>query len=130
MLEFFWQKLKCAWAKPQQSTPLENRMDKLLEKLADLEKKQEDLFRLLSQKSWTIEKVVIEKMHNDKLEFKLDSIDIKELSGMLNLGMTYGGNLYKTEPAENKPGNEITPIQVKFERQAPQGLKSHKKKRP
>jgi hypothetical protein len=115
MLDLLWQKIKHTLVKSQQSPPLE-KMDKLIEKLTALEKNQEDLYRLLAQKSWVIEKIIIEKMHNDKLEFNLDTIDVKELSGMLNIGINYGGNLIKTEPCHKKKTGEIPPVKFSYKK--------------
>ncbi|QNB47089.1 hypothetical protein BR63_12695 [Thermanaerosceptrum fracticalcis] len=121
MLNCLWRKLTHILAKPQFSPPMEEKMDKLIEKLTALEKSQEDLYRLLAQKSWVIEKIIIEKMHNDKLEFRLDTIDVKELSGMLNIGVNHGGNLIKHTPDKtiNDPG--ITPVKFSYKKniQAP-----------
>lgn len=75
----------------------------ILERLSDLEKTLADIKEKLEDKYWSIDRVVIEKMHADKVEFNLDKIDVKDLSGMLSIGMNYGGKQIKMEstPAEN-----------------------------
>jgi len=70
---------------------------KILERLSDLEKALLEVKEKLEDKYWSIDKVNIEKMHADKVEFNLDKIDVQDLSGMLSIGMNYGGKQIKTE---------------------------------
>lgn len=84
---------------------------KLDQRLGELEKNQEELRQILAEKSWTIDKVIIENMHTDKFEFNLDTIDVRELSGMLSIGLNYGGKLVKVSPPANQknlPGKTST----------------------
>jgi hypothetical protein len=76
----------------------------ILERLSDLEKALFEVKEKLEDKYWSIDKVIIEKMHADKVEFNLDKIDVKDLSGMLSIGMNYGGKQIKMEstPAANE----------------------------
>lgn len=43
----------------------------------------------------------------DSLSFRLDALDIKELSGSLNLGNNFGTNMKKPSPAKSKTTPEL-----------------------
>ncbi|GAB4270665.1 hypothetical protein [Thermincola ferriacetica] len=79
-----------------------NGLAELRERLTDLEKEQKKLRNVIENKCWTIEKVIIEHMHTDKFEINLDAIDVKELSGVLSVGLNYGGKVVKMETQEGE----------------------------
>jgi len=104
-------------------------IDELLDRLSRIEKRQQQLDKILNERCWTIEKVVIEKMSAEKLELNLDTIDVNELSGMLSIGINYGGKLIKMEPS-NKSGSEKSPSDTaqKMSDKASNTSEEHKKK--
>ncbi|HAQ06299.1 MAG TPA: hypothetical protein DCR24_01710 [Bacillus bacterium] len=50
-----------------------------------------------------IEKVMIETLQLDELSYHLDKIDVKELSGMLNLGNSFSPSVESTKSQSSKP---------------------------
>ena len=60
-----------------------------------IEKAQQEVIALLTEKAWGIDKVIIENLHTEKVELNLDTVDVKDLSGMLSIGINYGGSLVK-----------------------------------
>lgn len=85
---------------PGPSPRIGQRLSRLEKGLAEIKEKLED-------NNWTIDKLIIENMQADKLEFNLDAIDVKELSGMLSIGVNYGGKQIKMEGT--KPTGEVPP---------------------
>ncbi|MDH7578351.1 MAG: hypothetical protein QHH75_11175 [Bacillota bacterium] len=73
----------------------EDAAKKLEKRLSNLEKILSELKQMLAEKPWTIDRVIIEKMNTEKIEFNIDTIDVKEQSGVLNIGLNYGGRLVK-----------------------------------
>jgi len=71
--------------------------------LSELAELRQDLERELAERTWSVDKIVIEKLQADKVELNLGSIDIKELSGMLSIGFNYGGRLIR---ADSKGGGK------------------------
>jgi hypothetical protein len=79
--------------------------------LAELKKRIEQLERSLQQSAEhsnrpntyhiTIERMEIHQPKLDSLTFSLDALDIRELSGVLNLGNNFGGS-GPTHPADSK----------------------------
>jgi hypothetical protein len=69
-------------------------VDQCLSELAQL---RQDLDRELTERTWSVNKIVIEKLQADKVELNLGSLDIGELSGMLSIGFNYGGRLIKVD---------------------------------
>ena len=69
-------------------------VDRCLFELAEL---RQELNRQLTERAWSVDKVVIERLQADKVELNLGSIDIRELSGMLSIGFNYGGRLIKMD---------------------------------
>ena len=63
-------------------------VDQCLLELAQL---RQDLNRELTERAWSVDKIVIERLQADKVELNLGSIDVRELSGMLSIGFNYGG---------------------------------------
>lgn len=72
----------------------------LYDRLSNIEKRQQELERILADKNHFIDKIIVEHMHADKIEFNLDAIDVKELSGMLSIGINYEGKLVKIQSKE------------------------------
>ena len=72
----------------------------LIDRLSDIEKRQQELNQILTDKNHFIDKIIVEQMHADKIEFNLDAIDVKELSGMLSIGINYEGKLVKIQSKE------------------------------
>lgn len=72
------------------------------QRLSALEEAQAELHKLLAGKRWSIEKVIIDKMHTDKFELNLDTIDVENLSGVLTIGLNYGGKVVKIDPKEGR----------------------------
>ncbi|MDD4570544.1 MAG: hypothetical protein PHE70_10530 [Tepidanaerobacteraceae bacterium] len=68
--------------------------------LSDMEKRQREIERILADKNHFIDKIIVEQMHADKIEFNMDAIDVKELSGMLSIGINYEGKLVKIQSKE------------------------------
>lgn len=77
---------------------------RLEERLVDIEKTQAEIIALLTQKAWSVDKLVIENLHTDKVELNLDRVDVKDLSGMLSIGINYGPRLVQfSRPSEGGP---------------------------
>jgi len=84
--------------------------------LSELAQLRQDLDRELTERTWSVDKIVIEKLQADKVELNLGSLDIGELSGMLSIGFNYGGRLVKVDstgggkteqqPLQDKAGKE------------------------
>lgn len=72
----------------------------LLDRISSMEKRQQELEQILSDKSHFIDKIIVEQLHTDKIEFNLDAIDVKDLSGMLSIGINYEGKLIKIQSDE------------------------------
>lgn len=86
-------KLVRLFKKRKKNTTDEKVLKDLYERLSNIEKKQQQLEQMLTDKSRCIDKIIIEQMYTDKIEFNLDAIDVKELSGMLSIGLNYEGKL-------------------------------------
>jgi hypothetical protein len=65
-------------------------------KLAQLEKHLQ-ILGTIARNPIVIENMYIRRIDADKLQLKLDSIDVKELSGMLNVGVNSGGKFKRKE---------------------------------
>jgi len=85
----------------------ENLLRDLQDRISKLEKRQQELEACLLKKEGYVENIVVERLYADKVEFNLDAIDVKELSGILSIGLNYEGKLIKRssrergEPKEN-----------------------------
>lgn len=66
--------------------------------LAKLEVVQEELNKRLETKGIYIENVNIEKLYLEKMQMDLGSINVQDLSGALNVGITYTGDGQETKP--------------------------------
>ena len=90
-------------------------VDQCLSELAQL---RQDLDRELTERTWSVDKIVIEKLQADKVELNLGSLDIGELSGMLSIGFNYGGRLIKVDSKRGgKTGQQ--PLQGRTDKQNP-----------
>jgi len=49
------------------------------------------------------EQLIIEKLITEKVEIKLESMDINELSGILNIGQSYHSKIIRQSPHERQP---------------------------
>lgn len=72
----------------------EKLVEDLMDRIVKLEKKQQELEESL-EKEYCVKSIVVERMHADKVEFNIDTIDVDELSGMLSIGLNYEGKLVK-----------------------------------
>jgi len=81
-------------------------LTELIERISRLEKQQQELEKTISKKEPYVEYIIIERMHADKVEFNIDAIDVKELSGMLSIGLNYGGKLVRIHPGDTGNGKE------------------------
>jgi hypothetical protein len=82
-------------------------IDRCLSELAQL---RQVLDGELAERTWSVNKIVIEKLQTDKVELNLGSLDIGELSGMLSIGFNYGGRLIRTESkGSSKTGQQPLP---------------------
>jgi hypothetical protein len=70
------------------------RLNRCLLELAQL---RQELNQKLTERAWSVDKIVIERLQTDKVELNLGSIDVRELSGMLSIGFNYGCRLIKTD---------------------------------
>jgi hypothetical protein len=83
-----------SYRKSDDSFDLAQKIDNLESKIAQLEKHLQ-IMATLARNPIVIENMYIRRIDADKLQFKLDSIDVKELSGMLNVGVNSGGKFKK-----------------------------------
>jgi hypothetical protein len=83
-----------SYRKLDDSFDLVQKIDNLESKLAQLERHLQ-ILATLARNPIVIENMYIRRIDADKLQFKLDSIDVKELSGMLNVGVNSGGKFKK-----------------------------------
>jgi hypothetical protein len=82
------------YRKSEESFDLVQQIANLESKLAQLEKHLQ-ILATLARNPIVIENMYIRRIDADKLQFKMDSIDVKELSGMLNVGVNSGGKFKK-----------------------------------
>jgi hypothetical protein len=83
-----------SYRKLDDSFDLVQKIDNLESKLAQLEKHLQ-ILATVARNPIVIENMYIRRIDADKLQFKMDSIDVKELSGMLNVGVNSGGKFKK-----------------------------------
>ncbi|MFY9414141.1 MAG: hypothetical protein WBK73_11585 [Tepidanaerobacteraceae bacterium] len=77
----------------------ENLFRELQERILKLEKRQYELEKSL-KKEPCVDNIVVERLYTEKIELNFDAIDIKELSGMLSIGLNYDGKLVKLNSGE------------------------------
>jgi len=85
----------------------ENMLIDLQARILKLEERQQELEKSLLKKELSVEKIIIERMHADKVEFNMDAIDVKELSGILNIGLNYEGKLIKVLSKDSSKTKEV-----------------------
>lgn len=86
--------------------------------LLELAQIRQELNERLTDKCWSVDKIVIERLQADKVELNLDSINVRDLSGMLSIGFNYGGKLIK---ADSKGGGKTAqqPLERKTQEDKP-----------
>jgi hypothetical protein len=84
------------YRKLEDNLDLAQKIDNLDSKMAQMEKHLQ-ILATLARNPIVIENMYIRRIDAEKLQFKLDSIDVKELSGMLNVGVNSGGKFKKKE---------------------------------
>lgn len=101
-------------AKTQKGLRRDKASQDIERRLSAMEEKQQEIEQLLAEKYWTIDKIVIENMYTDKLEFNLDTIDVDELSGMLSIGINSEGKLVKMGYSDVDKIKEEKPKETKI----------------
>lgn len=94
--------------------------DNLAAKLQELESRVNQLeqnnAQVIPGRPMQIENLYVRRLYTEKLQFKLDTIDVQELSGMLSIGINKGGKFNKKEikktnggknPAIDKPKDDL-----------------------
>ncbi len=99
-------KLARKFKKSGKKTIKDKTINDLYDRLSNMEKRQQEIERILADKNHFIDKIIVEQMHADKIEFNLDAIDVKELSGMLSIGINYEGKLIKIQSKETDEKQE------------------------
>lgn len=83
----------------------------LKKQLAKLEAGQEELNKRFDEtRGIFIENITIEKLYLDKMQLELGSINVQDLSGALNVGITCAGDGPETKPL---PCNRMPRINIK-----------------
>lgn len=72
----------------------------LTERVAILEKQLESWLGTKDQSPCRVERLVIEKLTTVKVEINLETIDISELSGILNIGQSYDSAIIRHTPSQ------------------------------
>jgi hypothetical protein len=124
-LKGFISNLARKFKKSGKNTINEEILRDLFDRISNMEKRQQELEQILSDRSHFIDKIIVEQMHTDKIEFNLDAIDVKELSGMLSIGINYEGKLVKIQSKETGEKQED-----KHDNGSSQKTKSSETKKP
>lgn len=82
-------------AADESANKLKSELQLIKIQLAELSDKYEDILNHLDNRDIVVETVNIENLALEKLEVKLDSVNVETLSGALNIGVTCGGNRVK-----------------------------------
>jgi hypothetical protein len=99
----------------EQDERMARSVDRCLSELAEL---RQELDRKLAERTWSVDKIVIERLQADKVELNLDSINVRDLSGMLSIGFNYGGRLIKVDSkGDGKTGQQ--PLQGRADKENP-----------
>jgi seryl-tRNA synthetase len=88
-----------------------NKLDELYKKINTLEKSVHEQKQPSITIHLDVKDLHLQELKLDELAFHLDKIDIKELSGMLNLGNTFSPSVHrkaktKTNSPKDKPRKE------------------------
>lgn len=75
---------------------------RLTERVANLEKQLESWQGAWDKSTCRVERLVIEKLIAEKVEMNLDTIDINDLSGILNIGQSYDSTIIRPAPPPAK----------------------------
>ncbi|KJS17795.1 MAG: hypothetical protein VR69_03420 [Peptococcaceae bacterium BRH_c4b] len=100
-----------------------SRLDEIVNNIQQLENKVEELKNKLVEKEViTIERIIIEKLHCEKVEtnYKIDSIVNENLSGTMNVGNIYpcsniGSQLANCEKKSGSQKTEKPKISIHYE---------------
>ncbi len=69
-------------------------LEQILNQLISIDKQLKSLKENQSEYHFSIDVVNIHDPHLDELKFQLESLDIKDLSGVLNIGNNFGTNAH------------------------------------
>jgi len=78
-------------------------MRRIEQRVTAIERAQQEIIAILTAKAWTVDKVIIENMRTERVELNLDRVEVQELSGMLSIGLNYGGRLVKLDREDAGP---------------------------
>lgn len=94
-------------ADQESANELRSELQSLKMKLTELTGKYEDILTRLDNRDIVIETLNIENLVLEKLEVKLDNVNVDDLSGALNIGVTCGVNRVKQNvlAKQKKSGN-------------------------
>jgi len=81
-------------------------MERLETRLSTLEHSLQELLNRGISYEITIEELNIHDPYLDHLTFRFDKLDVKEVSGALNLGNNFGVNVHQGEKKKNKSKSE------------------------
>ncbi|WP_052352743.1 hypothetical protein [Neobacillus dielmonensis] len=95
------------------------KIDQLFQKISHLEKSIQEKGNPPVIVKMEVKDLHLQQLNLEELAFHLDKLDIKELSGMLNLGNTFSPTVHrrpspKTRPSQEKPVQQYRKdIQIK-----------------
>lgn len=133
MLARLWQGMRERLAPPRRPPPelerLERRVQELQEVINRIAAELAAVLKDLAGQNFDIhvDRLAVDKVHLDKLIFKIDGIGVKDLSGSLSIGVNYGGKVIRlvslrsrdnqtgTAPADNSGSPSVaTPVEDGF----------------
>ncbi|WP_423798244.1 hypothetical protein [Neobacillus sp. SAB-20_R2A] len=77
------------------------KLDELFQKISTLEKSLHDKSNPSVIVKMDVKDLHLQELNIDELAFQLEKLDIKELSGMLNLGNTFSPNVNRKQRPKN-----------------------------
>jgi len=92
----------------------------LEERIAALEKRLSLQPRSLSRGFCQVEQLYVERLIADKVEINLDSLDIDELSGILNIGQSFGSTVVRRPVGREAARRAIAPLKAGPNQSKPQ----------
>lgn len=92
-----------------------NKFEELYQKINTLEKSIHDNSNPSIIVRMDVKNLHLQELNLDELAFHLDKLDIKELSGMLNLGNTFSPMVHTKTELENPSAQKI-PLQQKVKK--------------
>lgn len=87
----------------ENQTNLKNLLKQIEAKINQLETKLDDMTNCSNEYNITIQQVDIHHPLLKELSFSLDSLDVKELSGALNIGNNFGSKVGQKEEKKKQP---------------------------